>query len=186
MLATVVFEPQLFPHDLLADDPSDSALAGSWWLLHTKSRQEKAVTRELRSRRMSFYLPLVPRRSVSRGQPREAQVPLFPSYVFLLGTEEDRMVALRTNRLAAAHNVANGAELRHNLAQIAGLIALGAPLTPEARLEPGQRVRVKSGPCAGYEGTLIKRHGKTRLVIRVEQLLQGASVEIEDYRLEAI
>jgi transcription antitermination factor NusG len=186
MLALATPDSQLFPRDLLTGKLPGGAASESWWLLHTKSRQEKAVSRELRSRRLSFYLPLVPRTSVSRGQPCESQVPLFPSYVFLLGTGEDRISALRTNRLAAAHAVANGEELRQSLAQIAGLIALGAPLTPEARLEPGQRVRVKSGPCAGYEGTLIKRHGKARLVIRVEQLFQGASVEIEDFRLEAI
>lgn len=186
MLAIVAAEPVDNPQALFLDDVSGDALARSWWLLHTKARQEKAVALELRSRGLSHYLPLVARRSLSRGRPREAQVPLFPSYVFLFGTAEDRLAAMRTNRLAATHPVADGDQLRRDLAQIAGLIATGAPLTPEARLEPGQRVRVKSGPCAGFEGVLIKRHGKTRLVVRVEQLLQGASVEIEDYRLEAI
>ncbi len=186
MLATTPVEPMLFPGDLLAHDAPHQCSTRSWWLLHARSRQEKAVARELNSRRLAFYLPLVTRRSLSRGRPRDAQVPLFPSYLFLFGSAEDRLSAMRTNRLAAVHAVANGDQLRCDLARIAGLIAIGAPLTPEAQLVPGQRVRVKSGPCAGYEGTLIKRHGKTRLVIRVEQLLQGASLEIEDYRLEAI
>jgi transcription antitermination factor NusG len=182
----MIVETALFPPALFVGEAIRNLDRGVWWLLHTKSRQEKAVALQLHSRRLAFYLPLVPRRSMSRGKLREAQVPLFPSYVFLFGTAEDRLFALRTNRLASANAVASGEKLRRDLAQVAGLIAMGSPLTPEARLEPGQRVRVKSGPCAGYEGTLIKRHGKSRLVVRVEQLLQGASVEIEDYRLEAI
>jgi transcription antitermination factor NusG len=186
MLVSTAADSLLFPRDLHDDEAFEGLRTRSWWLLHTKSRQEKALTMELQSRRIAFYLPLVRRRSISRGKPREVEVPLFPSYVFLYGDAEARLAALRTNRLAAAHEVVNGDALRRDLAQISGLISMGAPLMPEERLEPGQRVRVKTGPCAGYEGTLIRRHGKSRLVVRVEHLLQGASVEIEDYRLEAI
>ena len=185
MLAITAGKTDSFPFGIFVDEAGES-IAKRWWLLHTKSRQEKAVSRDLHSRQIGFYLPLLRRQSLVRGRLFESLAPLFPSYVFLFGTDEDRITALRTNRLAAAHAVADDESLRVDLEQIARLIATGAPLTPEARLEPGQRVRVKSGPCIGFEGTLIKRHGKSRLVVRVEQLFQGASVEIEDYRLEAI
>jgi len=154
--------------------------------LHTKSRQEKALAEELRRRGVSFYLPLIPKRSMSRGRPRESQVALFPSYVFLCGDEQDRLTALKTNRLAAVHAVADEGALRRDLVQIADLIELGAPLTPESRLTPGQWVRVKSGPCAGFEGTMVKRHGKSRLIVWIGQLFQGASVEIDDFLVEPI
>jgi len=72
------------------------------------------------------------------------------------------------------------------LAELRQLITLNVPLTLEARLAPGRRVRVRSGPLAGLEGTVLMRQGKTRLVVGVNFLQQGASVEIHDYMVELI
>ncbi len=62
----------------------------------------------------------------------------------------------------------------------------GAPLTIERRLSPGDRVRVRSGPLAGVEGTVLRRQGATRLVVAVNLLQQGASVDIDDCLLEPV
>jgi transcription antitermination factor NusG len=82
--------------------------------------------------------------------------------------------------------VVDGDRLRSDLLRIAQLIALDAPLTPESRLIEGQRVRVKSGLFTGYEGTVMKRSGKTRLFVAVHYMNMGASMEIQDYLLEPI
>ncbi len=74
----------------------------------------------------------------------------------------------------------------HDLQQIRRLIELDAPLTIEARIEPGRRVRVRSGSMAGLEGTVTKRRGKDWLVVAVEFLQQGASVLLEDFQVEPL
>ena len=51
---------------------------------------------------------------------------------------------------------------------------------------PGDRVRVRRGPLAGVEGTVLTRRGRKRLLVSVDFLQQGASVEIEDFLLEPI
>ena len=61
-----------------------------------------------------------------------------------------------------------------------------APLTPEARITAGTRVRVRSGPLMGLEGLVEERRGQQRLVVAIEFLQQGASVLIDDYHLENI
>ena len=66
------------------------------------------------------------------------------------------------------------------------LIHTEKPLTPEDRLEPGQPVRVRSGPLRGLEGTVIKRRGEERLLVAVRMLNQGASIEVEDVDLERL
>ena len=66
------------------------------------------------------------------------------------------------------------------------MIALEAPLTPEARIESGRRVRVRSGPMRDLEGVVLKRRGRGWLVVAVDFLQQGVSVLLEDYQLEAI
>ena len=76
--------------------------------------------------------------------------------------------------------------LAHDLRQFRQLIATDAPLTIESRLVPGNRVRVRHGLFAGLEGTVLKRRGGTRLVVCVNFLQQGASVEVDDFMLEPI
>ncbi len=74
----------------------------------------------------------------------------------------------------------------HDLRQIRHLIELDAPLTVEAQIEPGRRVRVRSGSMAGLEGTVKKRRGRDWLVVAVEFLGQGASVLLEDFQVEPL
>ncbi|MFM9194583.1 MAG: transcription termination/antitermination protein NusG, partial [Planctomycetia bacterium] len=73
-----------------------------------------------------------------------------------------------------------------DLRNIKRLIDTDRPLTPEALLEPGQPVRVRSGPLRGLEGTVVKRRGSERLVVAVRFLNQGASIELEDVDLERL
>jgi transcriptional antiterminator NusG len=177
--------PCLHPVDLLSDRGT-AVENRSWWLAHTLPRQEKALAAALYSRDVGFYLPLVTRKSLSRGRTRVAQIALFPGYVFVCGNEDDRLSVLKTNRVLTVRSVPDDTRLRRDLLQFAEMIALGAPLLPEAKLTAGERVRVKSGPFRDQEGTVIRRNGKTRLLIAVDYLQQGASLEIDDCLLECV
>jgi transcriptional antiterminator RfaH len=77
-------------------------------------------------------------------------------------------------------------QLVFDLRQFRRLIAANAPLTVESRLVPGRRVRVRQGAFAGVEGTVLKRRGETRLLVAINFLQQGASVEIDDFLLEPL
>ncbi|HEX9831866.1 MAG TPA: hypothetical protein VGA66_02060, partial [Mycobacterium sp.] len=72
------------------------------------------------------------------------------------------------------------------LGQIRRLIESGVPLTAESRVQPGERVRVKSGHLAGLEGIVTKRRGGSRLLVAVDYLQQGASIELHDFALEIV
>jgi transcription antitermination factor NusG len=179
-------EVDIFPPDLL-DRPSAVELGCHWWALYTLSRREKELMRRLRAAEIPFYAPLVKQRSRSpAGRLRTAYVPLFPGYVFVCGDDEQRRRALATNCVSRSLPVANARQLEHDLRQVRQLIDSDAPLTPEARLEPGMRVRVRIGPLAGLEGMVVRRHGQQRLLIAVEFLQQGASVQLEDIAVERI
>jgi len=104
----------------------------------------------------------------------------------LLGTPAQRLRALETNRIVATHRVDDSEGLRARLWELADLIEKGAPLTAEARLAKGRKVRVKSGPFQNMEGTVIKRGGQTRIFVMVSQLLGGVSMEIEEHLLEPV
>jgi transcription antitermination factor NusG len=113
-------------------------------------------------------------------------VPLFSGYVFVFADGDERIAALESNRVARSIAVPQSGHNRlcRDLLQIRQLIESGVPLTPESRIQSGQHVRVKSGRLAGLEGIVTKRLGRSRLLVAVNYLQQGASVEIEDFALE--
>jgi transcription antitermination factor NusG len=177
--------PSLYP-EVLLDQGTCQSSDRRWWVLYTKVHQEKALAQQLLGYQIPYYLPLVQKTSVWRGRRFISRVPLFAGYVFLFGTEEERLASLTTNRISRVLFVGDLEGLSRDLRQLWHLIASGAPLTVEQRLAPGQRVRVRSGLLAGLEGRVLKRHGGTRLLVAVDFLQQGASVDIEDCLLEPI
>ena len=178
-------EPCLYPDGLLngfSQEPSDRR----WWALYTKAQQEKAVARDLLAQAIPFYLPLAKKISYRRGRRFRSLKALFPGYVFLYGSDEDRVSSLRTNRISRVLAVHEPERLRRELHDIERLIRADGPLTIEQRMSPGQRVRVRCGPLAGLEGVVARRRGGTQLIVNVHFLQKGASVEIDDFMLEPI
>lgn len=174
-----------FPEQLL-DSPYDRESDRTWWLVYTRPRQEKALARDLVRMEIPFYLPLVGHQHLIRKREVTSHLPLFGSYVFLYGTEEERVRGLGTKRMARTVRVRDGARLVEDLRRIRQLIAANVPLTIERRLEAGRRVRIRSGSMRGLEGTVLVRRGETRLLVAVDFLQQGASIAIEDHRLEPL
>jgi transcriptional antiterminator RfaH len=182
-----------YPENLL-DDPIDDDVQQSdspasdrvWWVVYTKSRQEKSLARDLLGHQIPFYLPQVPRDHLVRGRRVRAHVPVYPGYLFLFGAPDERVGALTTNRTSRILSVPTQEQLLRDLRQLAKLIATGAPLTIEQRLSPGRKVRVRNGPMAGIEGTIVQRRGSDRLLIAVNFLQQGVSIEINDFMVEPL
>jgi transcription antitermination factor NusG len=104
----------------------------------------------------------------------------------MFGTEEDRYEAMTTNCISKCSPIKDWEQLVHDLRQIHYVIESGVALTPEARLEPGNKVRVKTGPFAKYEGTVIRREGKTRLLLSIQFIEQCVSMEMDEGLLEPV
>lgn len=188
-MSILTAEPSIHPEALLEErwlEETADDVQRRWWVLYTKARQEKAVARQLYAHGVPFYLPLVKKRAVYRGRQVISHLPLFPGYVFLCGSEAERLVSLTTNRISRVLDVPDPARLRSDLWQLEQLISANAPLTMESRLVPGARVRVRYGALEGLEGVVMTRKGQTRLLVVVDFLQQGASVEIDDYLLEQL
>jgi len=180
-------QPDVFPAGLL-DEPADACGAGTRWLvLYTLARREKDLMRKLEAAGVPFYAPMIPRRLRSAGgRTRTSYVPLFPGYVFSCVDDDGRRTALATNCVSRWIPVPDERMLVDDLRAIRRLVETGQPLTPEARLEPGQAVRVRGGPLTGIEGTVVTRRGTERLIVAVRFLNQGASIELEDVDLERL
>jgi transcriptional antiterminator RfaH len=158
----------------------------NWWVLHTRPRAEKSLARSAFRQNVSFFLPLHTHRWRNQGRLFKAQLPLFPGYLFLYGDEEARLRLLDTHFVANCIPVADQLQLWGDLARVYRLMTSGMSLTPQERLVPGAKVVITAGPLAGFEGKLI-RHGRDmRLVIEVEFIRRGVSVEIESWMVEPV
>lgn len=176
-------EPDCFPENLLsAVDP-----ALPWWACYTRSRQEKQLMRTLRKEGIGHYAPIIARRYRSpAGRIRESHLPLFANYVFVHGDEMARYLAVCSGCVSRTLAVPQPDLLVHDLRQLQQLIHTGAPLSPEARIESGDRVRVRNGQFAGFEGIVLRRQQQTRLIVEVRFMNQGASVVLDDCQLEIL
>ncbi len=163
------------------------AQEGTWWALYTLARFEKKLMRQLLEIEIPFYGPTIARRYRSpQGRMRTSVEPLFPNYVFIMGDEMARYKAVSTGSVSRWMPVADSVELVTDLRQIRSLILTDAPLSPELRLQPGQKVRVKTGVFKGFEGVIIRRENEIRLLISVRYMGRGASVALDDCQVEAV
>ena len=184
-------EPDFYPPDLW-DDPTavprtEAEAEAVWWCLHTKPRQEKATARELRKLGVTFFLPQVLKEDrTPQGRKIRSVIPLFPSYLFLLGDYNDRLSALRGNRLVAVLEVSDQESLERDLRQIQKMLSSGLPVQPEPAAPVGSRVRIMTGPLTGIEGTVIRRGKHDQFVAVVRFLGRGATVDLQDWQVEQI
>ncbi len=180
-------EVDCFPEDLLKWEQLGLENDRSWWALYTMARREKDLMRRLLSLQIPFYGPVIPKRFRSpAGRWRISYIPLFPGYVFMYGDSSQRYDAMTTNCVSRYIPVTDGVRLTEQLRQFYRLIEQGVPLTPEDRLQPGDVVRVRRGPLQGIEGVVIRREGRTRLVVAVDFLRRGASLVLDDCDYEVI
>jgi transcriptional antiterminator RfaH len=180
-------EPSFFPDTLFSGDDSCPEAVPDWLVLYTRARAEKALARSLLARRVGFFLPLHERRWLSpSGRTRCSYLPLFPGYVFLHGATETRLHALETGLVSRYLSVVDQVGLHRDLARVCRLISSGAPLLPEERLEPGSLVEFVFGSLAGLQGKVIRRGKQLRLVVEVELLRRGVSVEIDSHMVQPL
>ena len=104
----------------------------------------------------------------------------------MFGDQEERVTSLTTNRISTILAVEDQVKLLGNLRSMHRLIESNSPLTIEQRIGPGKRVRVNSGSLMGVEGIVTARRAKMRLIVAVEFLQNGVSIEIDDYLLDPI
>jgi transcription antitermination factor NusG len=70
--------------------------------------------------------------------------------------------------------------MHDELRQVYRLMSMGAALSPEDRLAPGDPVKILHGPFEGFTGKVVVRGNHTRLIVEVQFLHQGVSVDIEN------
>ncbi len=144
-------ETTLYPEMLL--DPAGPRTADRQWMaVYTKARQEKALARDLLRQEIPFYLPVVKRTSLYRGRRRARYLPLFSGYLFLYGSEAERIASLATNHISRVLVVPDAEELVRELRNLRQLIEAEGPADGREPLGAGP-------PGAGAAGAVCRHRG---------------------------
>lgn len=160
----------------------------SWFALYTMPQGEQSVRRILDIRQIESFVPTYEVQRVWKNRQRvTVQRPLFPSYVFVRIGQGQRSTVL--NSPGALRIVGNS---RTPLPIPDREVEFLRSETCRGRLEPyldlviGKRVRIRSGPMEGLEGTLVEKRNSLRFVLTVAMINQHAAVEMPADELEAV
>lgn len=161
-------------------------MQGTWWVAHTKARNEKALASQMIHLKIQYFLPLIQKVHKRSRRVFRTMLPLFSGYVFFCGDEQARLSVLKTNRTAKIIAVTDQQRLIDELYPIEQALRNGFNLLPCEYVRPGQRCRIMAGPLMGTEGILVKTQNQTRLVLQVDMLGQASSLEIDADMLEPV
>jgi transcriptional antiterminator RfaH len=152
----------------------------SWYLVYAKPRQEELAAQGLREQGYAVYLPKLSQRRRVRGRLAEVNGALFPRYLFVAPGRPEQSIAPVDSTPGVQKLVRFGAlylpveegvieALKAREDRETGCHRLGLP-----ELVPGTRVRIDTGPFAGFEGIFEARAGQDRVVILLDLLGQRA------------
>jgi transcription antitermination factor NusG len=159
----------------------------NWYALWTRSRHEQVVREQLERKQVDVFLPTI--RKWSRWKDRKKQIdwPLFPGYCFARFDAHDSLPILKCTGVVSIVSFEGepAAIPEYELDGIRRLIDTDLAFDPVPLIKEGQMVEVVHGPLKGVVGRLVQKKEKARLVLSVDLIGQGVSVEIDaaDVRL---
>ncbi len=165
-------------------------MAENWYALWVKPHKENTVLRIVESQNIDAFMPMV---KVKPKNPRAAKIrPYFPGYMFIR-SDLDALGANYFNWMVGAHGLVSFGndpvvippnlinELKDTIAQIE---AAGGVVNQQ--FKQGDKVRITSGPFAGYDAMFdMTLRGNERVQVLLaflsnyQQPLQLAASDIE-------
>jgi transcription antitermination factor NusG len=165
----------------------DSADA-RWYAVYTKHQHEKKAADLLTRKGVEVYLPF--HHSVRQWQDRKKTLalPLFPGYVFLRSTLENKAEILSTPGLFfIVESAGHACSIPdHEIESLRTITSSQALIEAHPFLHSGDYVWIQRGPLAGVRGILTRVKNQNRVVLCVELLRKAVSVEIDVADVEKI
>ncbi|HUW93660.1 MAG TPA: UpxY family transcription antiterminator [Bacteroidales bacterium] len=159
----------------------------NWYVFYTRPNAEKVVCNELLKRQYDAFLPMV--KTLHRWKNRQNKIVskvLFPGYIFVRTVESEIFNIVQTPKIVFCVKSGDrpGVVPDRDIKCIEQMLGLGLEVFTEYDFTEGEHVRVVRGPLVGYEGVLIKRNGKYRFGVQLNDIKQCAFIDISASMLE--
>lgn len=160
----------------------------NWYALYTSARHEKHVAQQIEHRQFACFLPLY--RSVRRWKDRrkELELALFPGYVFVYMSLANKIRVLEVPGVVnfVSFHARPAALPAEEIETLRDRLTCNARIEPHPYLRAGRRVRVRSGPFQGFEGIIVRRKDRCRLVFSIDLIQRSLAVELDEADIEAV
>ncbi|WP_343674170.1 UpxY family transcription antiterminator [Chitinophaga sp.] len=160
----------------------------NWFVLYTRPKFEKRIAEQISKLNYESFLPIRTCFRKWSDRVKRIEEPLFPNYVFVRITSNDSFKLLSVSGVVKLITCeGKPVSVSESEIEIIKKIAVTNPAVTSENLETvGEKVRVISGAFVGMEGELIRKVGKSRLLIRLPAIDHALSVEIDMQALEKI
>ena len=144
----------------------------NWYLLQCKPRQDERAHLNLLQQHYVVFHPQLFTERVIRGKRQRVMESLFPGYLFIQLSRTDNWAPLRSTR-----GVSRIVEFNHGPVAVAEHViehlrerCLGSDTDVQRRFEPGEPLRIISGPLSPLEGVFQALHGNDRVLLLLQFL----------------
>ena len=176
------------PPQILLPGASDAVLQGapeadtvSWFAVWTRSRHESRVFSQLEGRAIEAFLPTITRWSRWKDRKKRIDWPLFPGYCFVHISPSESLPVLKCAGVVKLVSFeGKPAPIPEwQVEDVRTLVTSDLKCDPCPLITEGDPVVVVSGPLRGVRGYLVRKNAKARLVLNVDLIGQGVSVEVD-------
>jgi transcription antitermination factor NusG len=163
----------------ISENTSDHS--GHWYAVHTNSRCEKSVAAHLASKSIEHLLPLCDTIRRWRNGKHRVQLPLFPGYLFarLDATNRHRALEIPGLTYIVGRRGYPTPMQQEDIDRLMRGLQAGIAIDPYPYMTVGTRVEVRGGPFEGATGFVIRRRGKTRVIISIDLIMRAMAVEVD-------
>lgn len=161
----------------------------NWYVVHTTPKREKKVANQISNLGMEFFLPTYKTVKQWSDRKKKVEVPLFPNYVFVHTSERERHLLFSISNLVRFVSFeSKPVKVREEEIQtVRRILEVDDMEIGEANyFETGSKVRISRGQLAGLEGRVLKNNGRSRLLIRIDELQKAFSINVSTSMLEPV
>jgi transcription antitermination factor NusG len=161
--------------------PARDVDAASWYAIWTRSRHEHVVREQIERKHLDAFLPTITRWSRWKDRKKKIDWPLFPGYCFARFRPDESLTVLKCTGVVNIVSVDGrpAAIPDHEIDGIRRLIESDLQYDPCPLIREGMMVEVKHGALAGVVGRLVRKGAHARLILAVDLIGQGVSVEVD-------
>jgi len=156
-------------------------MESSWFAIWTRSRHEQVVREQIERKHLDAFLPTITRWSRWKDRKKKVDWPLFPGYCFARFKPDETLAILTcTGVVKIVSFEGKPASIpEHEIDAIRLLLESELQFDPCPMIHEGMMVEVTHGALKGVVGRLVRKGAHARLVLSVELIGQGVSVEVD-------
>lgn len=151
-----------------------------WYVASTYPNCERKAEKKLEDLEITTFLPLQKVVRQWSDRKKKLEVPLFPNYIFVNLLPHERFIALKVRELVRfVPFEGKPAVIPQDIINSIKKVLNGEVNVSNGCFNRiGMKVTISRGQFAGAEGVLIRKNGRSRLIIQVRALSRELSVSV--------